>query len=65
MWRQAEGILERAREVRLGDAAHAREPFDRPLLVRGGIHAVFRAQQPAQQLGVLARMGHLIPVTID
>jgi hypothetical protein len=46
MRRQAEGMLEGAREVSLGDAAHARQPLDRPLLVRGDVHAVFRAQQP-------------------
>ena len=51
--RHAEGLLERSREVGLGDAAHARQPPDRPLLVRGGVHPVLRAQQAAQQLGVL------------
>lgn len=38
----------------LGDAAHARQPPDGPLLVRGGVHPVLRAQQAPQQLGVLA-----------
>ena len=53
MRRDAEGLLERSREVRLGDAAHAGQPRDGPLLVRGGVHPVLRAQQAAQQLGVL------------
>ena len=52
--RDAEGLLERSREVGLGDAAHARKPPDGPLLVRGGVHPVLRAQQAAQQLGILA-----------
>ena len=52
--RDAEGLLEGPREVGLGDAAHARQPPDGPLLVRGGVHAVLRAQQAPQQLGVLA-----------
>jgi hypothetical protein len=51
--RQAEGLLERPREVRLGDAAHPRQPPHGPGLVRGAVHAVLRAQQAAQQLGVL------------
>ena len=52
--RHAERLLERSREVRLGDAAHARQPPHGPLLVRGGVHPVLRAQQAAQQLGILA-----------
>jgi hypothetical protein len=52
--RHAEGLLERSREVGRGDAAHARQPWHRPGFVRGGVHAVFCAQQAAQQLGVLA-----------
>ena len=52
--RKAEGLFERAREVGLGDAAHARQPPDGPVLVRGGVHPVLRAQQAPQQLGVLA-----------
>ena len=50
----AERFLEGAREVRLGDVAHACQPSDGPLLVRGGVHPVLRAQQAAQQRGVLA-----------
>lgn len=38
----------------LGDAAHAREPPDGPRLVRARVHPVLRAQQPPQQLGILA-----------
>jgi len=53
---QPERLLERAREVRLGDAAHAGQAPDRPLLVRGRVHAVLRAQQTAQELGVLVRV---------
>jgi hypothetical protein len=30
--------------VGLGDAAYACQPRDRPVLVRGGIHPVLRAQ---------------------
>jgi chitosanase len=52
--RHTEGLLERAGEMRLRHAAHAREPRDGPFLVRRRIHAVLRAQQAAQQLGVLA-----------
>jgi hypothetical protein len=40
----AEGLLERSREVGLGDAAHAGQPPDGPVLVRGGVHPVLRAQ---------------------
>ena len=58
----AEGLLERAREVRLGDGADAREPLDRPLLVRGGVHLVLGAQQAPQQLGVL---GHAHECSAD
>ena len=54
MRRDAEGLLERSREVGLGDAAHSRQPLDRPALVRGGVHPVLRAQQAAQQPRVLA-----------
>jgi len=54
VWRQSEGLLERAREMRLGDTADAGETADRPLLVRGGVHPVLRPQQPAQQARVLA-----------
>ncbi len=52
--RDAEGLLEGSREVGLGDAAHARQPPDRPLLVRGGVHPVLGAQQAAQQRRILA-----------
>jgi hypothetical protein len=45
MRRDAEGILERLREVSLGDGAHARQPPDGPILMRGGIHPVLRAEQ--------------------
>ena len=51
--RYAEGLLERSREMGLGHAAHPREPLDGPLFVRSGVHSVLRAQQAAQQLGVL------------
>jgi hypothetical protein len=52
--RYAESLLERAREVSLGHVAHLCQPPDGPVLLGGGVHAVFRAQQPTQQLGVLA-----------
>ena len=42
--------------MRLGDVAYARQPRDGPLLVRGGVHPVLRAQQAAQQRRVLACM---------
>jgi hypothetical protein len=45
--RHAEGLLERSREVGLGNAAHARQPSDGPVLTRGGVHPVFRAQKAA------------------
>jgi hypothetical protein len=56
------------REMRRGDAADAREPLHGPGLVRSGIHAIFRAQQAAQQLGVLdrhARSEHGGPVDVE
>jgi hypothetical protein len=52
--RQAEGLLERSREVGLGDAAYLRKTAHRPVFVRGGVHPVFCAQQAAQQCRVLA-----------
>ena len=51
--RDAEGLLERAREMSLGHAAHARQPIDGPLFMRSGVHPILGAQQAAQQLGVL------------
>jgi hypothetical protein len=55
MWREAKRLLERAREVCRGDAAHARKPHDGPLLVRGGIHPILGAQQATRQLrGLMA-----------
>jgi hypothetical protein len=56
--RYSEGFLERSREVRLGDAADARQSPHRPSLVRGAIHAVLRAQQASQQLGILTFGNH-------
>jgi len=53
MRRHAECLLERAREMRLGYAAHFRQPPDRPGLVRGAVHAIFRAQQAPQEFRVL------------
>jgi hypothetical protein len=55
MRRDAEGLPERSRKVRFRHAAHSREAPHRPLLVRCRIHPVFRAQQTAQELGVLNR----------
>ena len=52
--REAECLFERAREVRLRYAADFRKASHGPFLVRGAVHAVLRAQQAAQQLGVLA-----------
>ena len=54
MRRDAESLLERAREVSLGNMTDTRQPPDGPVLVRGGVHPVLRTQQAAQQLGVLA-----------
>ena len=51
--REPEGMFERPREMGLGDTAHTREALDRPLLVRGGIHAVLCAQQPAKETRIL------------
>src|SRR4051794_20048555 len=47
--RQPEGLLERTGEMRLRNAAYSGEARDRPLLVRGRVHAVLGAQQTAQQ----------------
>ena len=52
--RNPERVLEGSGEMRLGDAANARQPFDRPFLVRGCVHPVLGAEQAAQQLRVLA-----------
>lgn len=52
--RDAESLLERSGEVRRGHAADARQASHGPVLVRGGVHPVLRAQQAAQQPGVLA-----------
>ena len=54
MRRYAEGLFERSREMGLGDSAHSCQPLHRPVLVRGGVHSVLRAQQPPQQFGILA-----------
>ena len=53
MRRHAERFFERAREMRLGGAAHASQPLNRPLFLRGRIHAVLGAEETAQQRGVL------------
>jgi hypothetical protein len=55
MRRHAEGLHERSCEVGRRDAADARQPLDRPALVRAGVHPVLRAQQAAQQPRILAR----------
>ena len=60
--RHPEGILERARKMRRGNAAHPRQPPHGPGLVRGGIHPVLRAQQASQQLGVLRWSHWSVPV---
>jgi hypothetical protein len=54
--RQAEGLLERSREVCLGDAAHLRKTTHGPRFVRGGVHPVSRAQKAAEQRRVLAHI---------
>ena len=60
--REAEGFLELAREVRRGDVADFCEAFDGPFLVGGGVHAVFGAQEAAEEVGVLTvRPRHLSP----
>ena len=53
MRRYPEGLLERSREMGLGDSAHSCQPLHWPVLVRGGVHSVLRAQQATQQLGFL------------
>lgn len=53
MRRDAESLLERTREMRLGNAACLCQPLHRPVLVRGGIHAVLCTQQAAKQLWIL------------
>ena len=53
MRRNAEGLLELACEVRLGDAAYLREPLHGPGFVRSRVHAVLRAQQSAKKLRIL------------
>src|SRR5262249_35796090 len=50
----AEGFFERSCKVRCRDATDVCEPLDWPILFRGGVHAVLRAQQAAQQCRVLA-----------
>src|SRR6185503_19427235 len=53
MRRDAECLLEGAREVRRGDATHPRQSPHRPLLVRGSVHAILGPQQSPQQFGIL------------
>jgi hypothetical protein len=53
-----EGLLERAREVGCGDAAHARQAMHWPLFMRGRVHPVFGPEQAAQQLWVLELGDH-------
>ena len=48
VWRQAEGLLELAREVRDRDRAHLCQPVDGPLLMGRAIHPIFRTQQSPQ-----------------
>src|SRR5262249_21855799 len=52
--RNAEGFFESPRKVRAGAPADVGEPLDWPILFRGGVHVVLRAQQAAQQCRVLA-----------
>jgi len=54
----AESFFERTREVGFGDAAHARQPPHRPLLLRGRIYPVPGTQQAAQEIGVLVDGHH-------
>ena len=56
--REAEGFLELAREVGGGDVAHFSQAFDGPFLVGGGVHAVLRAQEAAEEVGVLGVGGN-------
>ena len=56
MRRNAERLLERSCEVRCRHAAHASESRHGPFLVRGGIHAVLRAQQAAQEVRIWNRI---------
>ena len=57
MRRETEGALEGAREMGFGNAADLREALDGPGLMGGGVHAVFRAQQAAQEGWVLQGCG--------
>lgn len=56
MWRQAKGFLEGPREMRFGYSADRGQPLDRPLLLRGSIHAVLRAQKAAYERYILSHM---------
>jgi hypothetical protein len=47
--RYTERFLERPGEVRSGNSTDSGQSLDWPVLFRRRIHAVFRAQQPAQQ----------------
>jgi hypothetical protein len=49
VWRQAKGRFERSCEVGLGNATDPRQPRYGPLLMRGGIHPILCAQQPAEE----------------
>jgi hypothetical protein len=66
--RYAERLLELPREVGRRDAADAREPVDGPRLRGGRAHAVLRAEQAAEEGGVLEgrglvrRRAELLPV---
>src|SRR5689334_3682657 len=59
MRRQSEGILERPREMRLGHAAHARQPGDRPFLLRSRFHSILRPKEPPQQRWILSWLASL------
>ena len=50
---KAESFFELPREVGGRDVADFRKTFHGPFLVGSGVHAVFRAQEAAEEIGVL------------
>src|SRR6185369_15032244 len=53
--RNPEGVLERSREMRLRNPADLGQPRHRPFLVRGRVHPVLGAKQPAKKPQILCR----------
>ena len=53
----AERLLEGSREMSLGHVTDSRQPLDRPVLVRSGVHPILGAQQAAQEFRILVGSG--------